>query len=184
MSFWSMSDGSKATGIVPESNDFVPLPKAQYLTMLESMTIDEYQGAKKIKGKARIIGDGPYKNRVVFFNVKCWDEDPKAHDRAVNLLKKMHDVMGVAMPEYEPDDEHLSKLQDKPLMMSLEIWRIFEKDAAGNDTDVVKNEGNWVRDVAPKGAKAGGAVKVAPKAAAKLAREPGMDEDEGQDVPF
>jgi hypothetical protein len=172
-SFWATSNGEKATGEVTESN-FDPLPKAWYKSMFESASIDEYEGEKKVKFKARVVGEGFGKNRVLFLNLKCWDEDEKKRDRAIQLLVKIFNILGVKLPKAEPDDADLSELVDKPLDLLLDVW------------DWEGKSGNWLVNAEAKGVKAGSEpAKVAPKkpGAVPTKREPG-DDDMDDDIPF
>lgn len=180
MSFWTTSQGSEATGDVQESN-FDPLPRDWYLSMLESVEIDEYEGQKKVKIKTRVIGEGTGKNRVLFLNLKCFSGPgikETARDRAIQILVKMYNICKAKLPNGEPDDASLSQLVDKPMDLLLDVWELDDKS----------NAGNWLVNVEAKGTKAGGShAKAAPKAAAKAApkaaREPGGD-DMDDDIPF
>ena len=121
-SFWSTSSGEKATGEVKESEGFAPLPKDWYKAIFESATVDEYEGKKKIKFKTRIVGEGLGKNRVMFLGLKCWDEDEKKRDRAIQLMVKVFNTLGVKLPKNEPDDDDLSELADKPLDIHIDTF--------------------------------------------------------------
>ena len=175
-SFWSTSSGEQATGEVKESN-FDPLPKGWYLSMLESVEVDEYEGQKKVKIKARVIGEGEGKNRVLFLGLKCFPGEKikeETRDRAIQILVKMYNICKAKLPNGEPDDASLSQLVDKPMNLLLDVWEINDKS------------GNWLQNVEAKGAKVGGEEqKLAPKPSAKKpepARETGDDED--PDCPF
>ena len=177
-SFWATSSGEQATGEVQE-NSFDPLPKDWYKSMFESASIDEYEGEKKVKFKARVVGEGFGKNRVLFLNLKCWDEDEKKRDRAIQVLVKIFNILGVKLPKAEPDDADLSELVDKPLDLLLDVWEINDKS------------GNWLVNAESKGTKAGGGApdkpaKASPKkpnaAPPKKEVYGGDDEDDG--IPF
>ena len=177
-SFWQTSAGTEANGEVQE-NGFDPLPKGNYLSMLESVEVDEYQGQKKVKIKARVIGEGFGKNRVLFLNLKCFsgpDIKEETRDRCINILVKMYNICKAKLPNGEPDDASLSQLVDKPMILKLDVWELEDKSKSGN----------WLVNVDSKGAKAGGEEKKpAPKPSAKKpepAREPGEYDDD--DIPF
>ena len=178
MSFWTTSAGQEATGDVQESN-FDPLPRGWYLSMLESVEVDEYEGQKKVKIKARIVGEGQGKNRVLFLNLKCFagsDIKETARDRAIQVLVKMYNICKAKLPNGEPDDASLSQLVDKPMELMLDVWELEDKSKSGN----------WLMNVEAKGAKAGGisAPKTTAKPTQKPAdREPGSDDESG-DCPF
>ena len=178
MSFWTTSAGQEATGDVQESN-FDPLPRGWYLSMLESVEVDEYEGQKKVKIKARVVGDGPGKNRVLFLNLKCFagsDIKETARDRAIQVLVKMYNICKAKLPNGEPDDASLSQLVDKPMDLMLDVWELEDKSKSGN----------WLMNVEAKGTKAGGisAPKTTAKPTQKPAdREPGSDDESG-DCPF
>ena len=175
-SFWSLTSGEKATGEVKENEGFAPLPKDWYKVIFESATVDEYEGKKKIKFKTRIVGEGVGKNRVMFLGLKCWDEDEKKRDRAIQLMVKVFNTLGVKLPKNEPDDDDLSELADKPL--DLHIDTFIPKDGS-------RPEGYaFIVNVDGKGTQAGVAAKPASKPTAKPSREPGMDEDDDSDIPF
>jgi hypothetical protein len=168
-SFWSMSNGEAATGEVVESN-FDPLPKDWYLSMLESVEVDEYQGQKKVKIKARVIGEGFGKNRVLFLNLKCFAGDEikeTARDRAIQILVKMYNICKAKLPNGEPDDSSLSQLVDKPINLFLDVWELEDKSKSGN----------WLLNVEAKGVAAG--VKTAAKESAKAKQN-----EEYDDIPF
>jgi hypothetical protein len=176
MSFWSTSSGEEATGKV-EENNFDPLPKGWYTSMLESAEIDEYEGQCKIKLKVRVVGEGFGKNRVLFFSLKCFAGEKvtdRQRDRAIQLLVKIYNICKAKLPDGEPDDASLSQLIDKPIDLMLDVWEMDGK------------EGNWLVNAEARGTKAGSApagkttAKQADKPAAK--REPGDDEDD--DIPF
>ena len=173
-SFWQTSTGETATGEVQESS-FDPLPKGKYLSMLESVSVDEYQGQKKIKSKARVIGEGFGKNRVLFLNLKCFSGDDikeETRDRAIQILVKMYNICKAKLPKGEPDDASLSQLVDKPIELVLDAWEL----------DDGSKSGNWLVNVDAKGATAGTSAKKAEKKP-EPAREPG-DDEEGDDIPF
>jgi hypothetical protein len=177
-SFWSTSDGEKATGEVVESSGFNPVPRDWYTSMLESLTVDEYQGQKKIKIKSRVVGDGPFKNRVLFLGLKCWDDDEAKRDRAIQILVKMFNILGVKLPKGEPDDDDLADLVDKPIDLMIDEW---EMEVNGET-----KSGNWLVNVEAKGTKAGGAAKPADKPAAKQpsSKSTSTTNDSDDDIPF
>jgi hypothetical protein len=126
MSFWSMSDGTTATGNVTE-NDFAPVPKGWYPSMLEEVSKNEYQGTESVQVKARLEN-----NRVLFLKLKCWDVDSKKRDRAINVLVAIANSVGVALPNGEPDDRWLAKLTDKRVELMVDVW------------DFEGKQGNWL----------------------------------------
>lgn len=174
MSFWTTSVGQEATGEVQE-NDFAPLAKGWYLSLLESVEVDEYEGQKKVKIKARVIGEGAGKNRVLFLNLKCFSGDKikeTARDNAIQILVKMYGICKVKLPNGEPDDDSLSQLVDKPMSLHLDVWELEDKSKSGN----------WLRNVEAKGVKAGTeTAKATPKKPVNTG--PG-DETDGDDIPF
>lgn len=179
-SFWTTSAGTEATGEVAENN-FDPLKKGWYTSMLEEVSIDEYEGERKIKLKARVVGEGDGKNRILFLNLKAFEGEKvteKQRDRAINLLTKMAQIMKINLPNTEPDDVWLSKFIDKPIDLLLDVWEIDDKS------------GNWLVNVEAKGEKAGTAIapnktKPATKPAAKAAAKPASNfNDMDDDIPF
>lgn len=179
MSFWDLSSGTQATGEVADNN-FDPLKKGWYTSLLEEVSIDEYEGERKIKLKARVVGEGEGKNRVLFLNLKAFEGEKvteKQRDRAINLLTKMAQIMKIALPNKEPDDIWLSKFIDKPIDLMLDVWEIDDKF------------GNWLVNVEAKGEKAGTAVasKAPAKSAARpvaKAAAPAANNDDDDDIPF
>lgn len=174
-SFWKTSAGTEATGEVKETGGFDPLPRAWYKMMFEEATVREWEGIKSVNLKARVIGECPHKNRVVFLKLKCWDSEDKTRDSAINKATKISTTLGVAQPKYEPDDEYFSQWVDKPLDLLLEVWEFNDKT------------GNWIMNIDTKGAQSGVKVGVASKPVAPKkpapSREPGMD-DPDEDAPF
>lgn len=181
-SFWKTSSGEQATGVV-EENSFDPLAKGWYTSMIEEMSIDEYEGERKIKVKARVVGEGAGKNRVLFLNLKAFEGSKvteKQRDRAINMITKMSNIFKISMPDNEPDDIWLSKFIDKPIDLLLDIWEIDDKS------------GNWLVNVEAKGTKAGTDTSSARPVAKAPARQPakpaarpapsGNDDDD--DIPF
>ena len=144
MSFWNTSSGEKATGDVQE-NDFAPLPKGDYICMFEEAKVDEYEGEQKIKLKARVVGDGFGKNRVLFLNLKCWDQSSEKRDKAIQLLVKIFGICKAKLPAGEPDDIALSQLCDKPISLKLGVWEMKDEGKSGN----------WLINADAVGAKAG-----------------------------
>lgn len=174
-SFWSVSSGEKATGEVKESEGFAPLPKAWYKSIFESVTIDEYEGKKKIKFKTRIVGEGVGKNRVMFLGLKCWDDDEKKRDRAIQLMVKVFNTLGVNLPKNEPDDDDLSELADKPLDIHIDTF--IPKDGS-------RPEGYaFIVNVDGKGVQAGAKAATAAKKPAPAAKEY-MADDPDSEIPF
>ena len=175
-SFWSTSSGEKATGEVQESN-FDPLPKGWYLSMLESVDVDECEGQKKVKIKARVIGEGNGKNRVLFLNLKCFPGDEikeETRDRAIQILVKMYNICKAKLPNGEPDDSSLSQLVDKPLNLMLDKWEL----------DDGSKSGNWLMNVEAKGVVVGKSAKpekTAQKPTAKPSSKPSANTDESDD---
>lgn len=146
MSFWNTSQGEQATGVVEEMS-FDPLAKGWYTSMLEEVSVEEYQDQKKIKIKARVVGEGPGKNRVLFLNLKAFegpDIKETARDRAIQVLVKMYGICKAKLPNGEPDDRSLSQLIDKPMDLLIDVWEKNDKS------------GNWLVNVEARGAKAGG----------------------------
>lgn len=178
MSFWDTSDGVKATGEVKE-NDFDPLPDGYYQTMEEEIKINEYQGKRTIQMKSRVIGEGFGKNRVLFLKLNAFDEDEKKRDRAINLLVKLANTLGVPLPKNEPDDTWLSKLTDKPHQTKLQKYAFIPN--GGTETKV----GNFIANFEDLKYKPEikGAVKAGPvKKAAPVQMAEVVDTD--PDIPF
>lgn len=159
MSFWNTSTGEQATGEVQETN-FDPIPKSWQTCMLETAEVDEYEGQRKIKMKARVV-DGEYKNRVIFMNLKAFegpDIKDSQRDRAIQMLMKLYQVTKAKLPNGEPDDRSLAQLTDKPVDLYLDVWKITK--ANGDEAT-----GNFLINVAAKGenvGKAAAANKPAP----------------------
>lgn len=187
MSFWKTSAGQEATGVVEEMS-FDPLPKGWYTSMLEEVIVDEYEGQKKIKIKARIVGEGFGKNRILYLNLKAFEGDSikeSSRDRAIQVLVKIYAICKAKLPNGEPDDISLSQLIDKPMDLMLDAWEMTKDNG-----DLIN--GNWLVNVEARGAKAGTAVAPSPqKKSAPVAaqRQPeqrqepdfgGMDDD----IPF
>lgn len=166
MSFWATSDGNQATGEVQENN-FDPLPKGDYLSIIESAEVKEYEGERTVNFKARAVES----NRVVFPKLRVFDSDDKKRDRAINLLVKLANSVGVPLPKGEPDDLWLSKLCDKPVVVKYDV---FAFTPPGKSEEVT---GNFIINFSAKGEKAGGA-----KPQSKPAQQFNGDTD--SDVPF
>lgn len=177
MSFWQTSEGTRATGEVQENN-FDPLPKGWYTAMFESVEVDTYNNPntnvteKKVKIKARIVGEGTGKNRVLFLNLKVFEFEglkASARDKALNMFVKICQITKAKMKDEEPDDVALAQLADKPLDIYVEVW------------DMNGKSGNHMTNVAAKGEKAGTAVagKAAPNRNA-----PPADDPRFADAPF
>lgn len=182
MSFWKTSTGEQATGEVQENN-FDPLPDGYYPTMEEEIKINEYQGKRTIQMKSRVIGEGFGKNRVLFLKLNAFDEDEKKRDRAINLLVKLANTLGVPLPKNEPDDTWLSKLTDKPHQTKLQKYAFIPN--GGTETKV----GNFIANFEDLKYKpeVKGAVKAGPvKAKSMQMAEAGIDSDPDsiRDVPF
>jgi hypothetical protein len=172
MSFWNTSTGEQATGEVQETN-FDPIPKSWQTCMLETAEVDEYEGQRKIKLKARVV-DGDYKNRVIFLNLKAFegpDIKDSQRDRAIQMLMKLYQITKAKLPNGEPDDRSLAQLTDKPVDLYLDVWKITK--ANGDEAT-----GNFLINVAAKGENAG-------KSAAGTKPAPMMAKgDIDGDIPF
>jgi hypothetical protein len=180
LSFWKTSNGQEATGEVQENN-FDPLPDAYYPTMQEEVKINEYQGERTIQFKTRVIGEGFGKNRVLFLKLKAFDEDEKKRDRAINLLVKLANTLGVPLPKNEPDDTWLSKLTDKPHQTKLQKFDFKADDGKQITGNFIANFEDLKYKPEVKGAVKAGPAKAAPKAEApQSAVEAGIDDD----IPF
>lgn len=162
MSFWQTSEGQQATGEVSD-NSFDPLAKGDYEGFIDKANVQTWEGKKSINLRTRIG------KRVIFLTLKCWDDDTKKRDRALNLLVKIYQLAKVQMPNAEPDDMALAKLCDKPMMFKLDVW----------ETDDKQKSGNWLVNVDAVGAKAGGSVKAAPKP-----QQQSNSTEEEPDIPF
>lgn len=174
MSFWKTSAGQEATGEVKENN-FDPLPKDWYTSMLESVEVDEYQGQKKIKIKARVVEDGEYNNRILFLNLKAFegpDIKETTRDNAIQMLVKMFQVAKAKLPNGEPDDRSLSQLIDKPMDLFINKWKMKNNDGEWM-------EGNNLANVAARGEKAGEKSETAKK----MPNKPVLGKVE-DDIPF
>lgn len=184
-SFWKTSAGTQATGVVEESN-FDPLAKGWYTSMIEEMSIDEYEGERKIKVKARVVGEGAGKNRVLYLNLKAFEGSKvteKQRDRAINMITKMANIFKINMPDNEPDDIWLSKFIDKPIDLLLDVWEIPSETGGDPKT------GNWLVNVEAKGTKAGTATAQSDKPAARqaakqVAKQATNFNDMDDDIPF
>lgn len=179
-SFWSTSSGEQATGEVKESS-FDPLPKGWYLSMLESVEVDEYEGQKKVKIKARVIGEGEGKNRVLFLGLKCFPGEKikeETRDRAIQILVKMYNICKAKLPNGEPDDASLSQLVDKPLNLMLDKWEL----------DDGSKSGNWLMNVEAKGVVVGDKKDQKPTAKPSSKKQEQeqdiVDYDDDDDIPF
>jgi len=174
MSFWNTSSGEAATGEVQENN-FEPLPKGDYLSLLESAEIKEYEGERTINFKARAIES----NRVVFPKLRVFDSDDKKRDRAIQLLVKLANSVGVPLPKGEPDDIWLSKLCDKPLIIKYDV---FTFTPPGKSEEIT---GNFIINFEAKGAKAGSAKPAGNKPGPQPAAQPAPNfSDTDDDIPF
>lgn len=174
MSFWQTSTGETATGEVQETS-FDPIPKSWQTCMLETAEVDEYEGQRKIKLKARVV-DGEYKNRVIFMNLKAFegpDIKETARDRAIQLLMKLYQVTKAKLPNGEPDDRSLAQLTDKPVDLYLDVWKITK--ANGDEAT-----GNFLINVAAKGEQVNGS-KPAQRPQAKSVQNLS---DISDDIPF
>lgn len=178
-SFWKTSAGEEATGKVEETSGFAPIPREWYKSMFEEATVREWEGVKSVNLKTRVIGEGPFKNRVVFLKLKCWDEEDKKRDAAIQKATKISDTLGVKQPTHEPDDAYFSQWVDKPLDLLIDTF--IPKD--GSRPDGYPYLVNIDTKGAQSGVKAGSdPAKGAPKKAAP-SREPGDDID-SVDIPF
>lgn len=160
MSFWKMSNGEQATGNVTE-NDFAPVPKGWYPMFLEEVAINEWQGNQSIKIKARMDN-----NRVLFLSLKCWDDDAKKKDRAINVLVAMANAIGLQLPNGEPNDAWLAKMANKRVELLVDVW------------DFDGKQGNWLVNARAVGKQAA-ATKVSAQSKEETAGG-GMDDD----IPF
>lgn len=179
-SFWNTSAGTQATGEVQENN-FDPLPDGYYPVMEEEIKINEYQGKRTIQLKTRVIGEGFGKNRVLFLKLNAFDEDEKKRDRAINLLVKWANIVGVPLPSGEPNDAWLAKLTDKPHQTKLQKYSFVPPgESQAKVGNFIANFEDFKFKPEVKGSSA--AVKVPAQYAAPSSGGPASDLD--SDIPF
>lgn len=184
MSFWQTSSGEKATGEVQEnSSGFDPLPKEWYTCMLEEVGVNDYQGKRSIRIKARVVQE-QYKNRVLFLSLKCFEFDgpdykESTRDNAIQKLVKLYQICKAKLPDGEPDDRSLGQLIDKPVDLMLDVWEIDDKS------------GNWIVNVRARGevVNAKSVAKTTAKPSFKAEPKPapvhgGGFDDMDDDIPF
>lgn len=167
--FWATSDGQKATGEVKENSfDDTPLAKGDYNSIIETAEVNEWQGERTVNFKTRALD----LNRVLFPKLRVFDKDEKKRDRAIQLLVKCANSVGVKLPEGEPDDIWLSKLCDKPLTIKYDVYKFTPAGETEEKT------GNFIINFEAKGHKAGGQTSKP----ATTRKAPDIDPD--SDVPF
>lgn len=185
MSFWTKSNGEKATGEVKENN-FDPIPVSWQTCLLSEVANKEWEDDKYINIKAQII-TGEHENRIVFTKLKIYETDNKYYDaagrdKAIDKFVKLANILKIKMSENEPDDVFLSKFSDKVVDIHFGVWK---------DQDTKEPKGNFILNFEAKGEKAGTAVasktpaKAPARPAAKAAAAPAQNSnDMDDDIPF
>lgn len=150
-SFWTKSTGEKATGDVKENTfDNSPIPVSWQTCLISEIAIKEWPNDRYINIKMQIMG-GQYQNRIIFPKLKVFETESEFYtvegrDSAIDKLVKLANILGVKMPDDEPDDAWLSKLADKVIDVHFGVWK---------DNDTKEPKGNFILNFAAKGEKAG-----------------------------
>lgn len=143
MSFWDLSNGSKASGnaddafvasmgIIPDGT------KAEAL--IQKFSVDS-TGEKPFINVQWKLTSGEFKGRVVFQKIHCWDDKATKADRAKNMLLLICKLGGHA-PTHggEPTDKDFAPLIGKTLGIKIAEWNMI-----GNDGQ--SKSGNFISEV-------------------------------------
>lgn len=165
MSFWQLSDGEDAakTGGTFEvgGGDMEPIPSgSSVLAIVDDARWREAFGDESkqyIELRWSVLKPEEYKNRKVFQKLWVEDLDPNAkdeqaatrkRDKARRLLAAIdHNAGGklTSNPNRPTDDSLMMCLANKPMVLSLQVWSMEDRDNPGQ-----KRQGNWVSKVGPK----------------------------------
>lgn len=192
MSFWKLTDGTKAESnetYESSGGDLTPIPdKTGCIAAIEEAKWDSFEDDSYISLKWRVARPAEYANRVIFQKLKVFgtkrDKDPKAaSDKAKRMLAAIDANAGGKLMKMnaEPSDQELmTSLMGKMMAIKVMVWRI--KGEAGEED----KKGNWISAVSP--AKSAG-TQPPPKAKAPIATLPveqssSAAADDLGDIPF
>lgn len=182
MSFWTTSAGQVATGEVAGGDFEDHLPKGKYKCIIEEAKTREFEGVRSIQLSARVI-DGEKKNRLSFLKINAWADDDKKRDRAINILVRLAGIVGVPLPDGEPDDMWLSKLTDKPLIIDIGVFEIPSGEAKGKKVNFIQTVESCGKTIKPAAKPV--ARKPAPAPVVEDAEQEEYAPDlEDSDIPF
>lgn len=183
--FWDDEEGNEIeqkAEFESEGGDFEVIPKnTTCLAVIEEIIWKEFEddnNTQYIEARWSIMQPQEYNNRKIFQkicvfgkNQSAFEFDEEKNKKHIVTAKKMLASIDANAGgklyalKRKPKDEELQKaLINKPMMITLDVWRT--KNKHGEDIS-----GNWIRAVAPKGSAQ--PTKPSPK--------PEIEED---DIPF
>jgi len=187
MSFWSVSTGENLAAqtkeqreeYTPATGDLEPIPAGSKVRAFvkEAKWDKNPDGDRYIKLRWDVVKPEEVAKRVIFQKLWVKDDDLNAknpgdkRDKALRMLAKIDSFAGgkLAAKGAEPTDDDLAiALQDKQMVICVEIWEMEGRDGE-------QMSGNWVRDVKPCEGTALAVGKAKEKPAA-----PDIDDD----IPF
>lgn len=115
MSFFTLSDGSKATGSEDRAHfqGFRIIPNnSKILAYLAEIKKNNGQKAPYYE-ISWVVYQGEYKDNKVTQRLFPWAQNEKASDRAKEMLFRIFKCCGVLPPELEPTQYELAQLQGK-----------------------------------------------------------------------
>lgn len=157
MSFWKLSTGQSPSGSEEASftGSFKIIPDGTTaLASIKDFTIDENGDSALYKIIYKII-EGEFSNREVTQKIKCFDAKPSIADRALNMLKRIHDLCNLKPSHANaPNNEDLLLFKGKVLGIKINEWSMIKADGS-------LSEGNYVSEIhAPAGYECATGVKL------------------------
>lgn len=142
MNFWESTSELKIDG-TPENafaSQFQVIPDGtKAIAELVKVELDEWEGRKKYTFHWKLL-DTAYKGNIVRHALKCFDTNPKARDRHVNMLLL---IMKMAnhkpVNKDAPTPEYLQQMRGLQVGLLIQEW--WSEDGSKN--------GNWVSEVHP-----------------------------------
>lgn len=163
MSFWNLNDGQNAQQSGGEfqmgGGNIEPIPEnTNVLAIAEEAKNSEYNGSSYINVKWRVSQPAEFANRVIFQKIHAYDPDSAKADKAKRMLAAVAANSGGGLfntmaqkNEMYPSDESLTQICNRPMVLKLGVWKIYEKNSDGSDNkSKIENQGNWVQAVSPR----------------------------------
>lgn len=143
--FWKLSNGQDPIGDENSSHagSFKIIPEGTMaIAAIKDFLIDDSRQNEFYKIVYKITS-GEYKNREVIQKIKCFDEKPSVSDRAINMLKRIHDLCGIKpLHDGPPSNEDVARFRGRALGIKISEWSMVREDGT-------IAEGNYVSEIHP-----------------------------------
>lgn len=143
MSFWKLSTGQSPSGSEEASftGSFKIIPDGTTArATIKDFILEENGDSALYKVIYKII-EGEFSNREVVQKIKCFDAKQTIADRALNMLKRIHDLSNIKPAHANaPANEDLVLFKGKVLGIKINEWSMIKDDGS-------ISEGNYVSEI-------------------------------------